>query len=272
MPATKDPDTKDSATEHSGNDKGSDAQLGTYVYGIIPSDVEFTEEMTGVGDPPAQVEVLREGDIAALASEVRVDRPLGTPQDLMAHEQVLDTAAAVAPVLPMRFGAVLTDTEAVSQDLLRPHGEEFRAALAELEGRAQFVAKARYVGDAILREVLQESGEARSLRDAIREGTEDETREQRVQLGELIGKAIAKKRESDTQVAVKRLEPCCESMSVREPSHEDDAVHLALLVKTDRQEELEGAMTELQQKWEGRAAVRLLGPMAPYDFVVTQKG
>jgi hypothetical protein len=32
---------------------------------------------------------------------------------------------------------------------------------------------------------------------------------------------------------------------------------------------VEDALTELAEAWSGRANVRLLGPMAPYDFVVT---
>ena len=264
--------TKNPAAE--GADKGSDSHgpRGVYVYGIVPSDVEFTEEVTGVGNPPAQVQVARAGNVAALVSEIRVDHPLGTPEDLMAHESVLDSAASVAPVVPFRFGAVMTDVEAVSQELLTPHAEEFEAALEQLEGHAQYVVKARYDGEAILREVLEESGAARTLRDAIRDRDEDLTREQRIQLGELIGNAIAAKREFDTGAAAERLQAYCTSMSVRDPSHEDDAVHLALLVRTDRQGELQEAVSDLQDSWEGRATVRLLGPLAPYDFVVSQKG
>jgi hypothetical protein len=57
--------------------------------------------------------------------------------------------------------------------------------------------------------------------------------------------------------------------AVREPTHERDAVHLALLVETERQGELEEAVKELAGQWAGRVTMRLLGPLAPYDFVVT---
>jgi len=43
---------------------------GCYVYGIVPHDVEPAPGAKGVGDPPARVQVVRHGGIAALVSEI----------------------------------------------------------------------------------------------------------------------------------------------------------------------------------------------------------
>ncbi|WP_198602342.1 GvpL/GvpF family gas vesicle protein, partial [Rhodococcus opacus] len=80
---------------------------GVYVYGIVPADVEAEDDAVGVDD--SRVSTVRHGDIAALVSEISVDRPIGKPADLQAHAHLLDGVARVAPVLPLRFGAVLTD-------------------------------------------------------------------------------------------------------------------------------------------------------------------
>ena len=79
-----------------------------YIYGIVPDDVQVEEGTTGVGDPAGPVRMVRFRDIAALVSDVSVSRPLGTPEDLLVHEDLLDASAASAPVLPVRFGAVVT--------------------------------------------------------------------------------------------------------------------------------------------------------------------
>ena len=62
------------------------------------------------------------------------------------------------------------------------------------------------------------------------------------------------------------MAPHCVASVVREPTHELDAVHVALLVEITRQDELEQALSDLASDWEGRIEIRLLGPMAPYDF------
>ena len=241
-----------------------------YVYGIVPADVEFTAEVEGVGDPPAQVRMISRGDISALVSDIDTSSPLGRPEDLMAHQELLDRTAAEAPVLPLRFGAVVTGEDAVTTELLEPHHDEFAAALRELEGRAQYVVRGRYVEDAVLSEVLSENREADELRQQIKAAAdEDATRNLRLRLGEIVNEAVTAKREQDTRHAGDVLEPYCEASNVREPAHEEDAVNVAILVETDRQKELEEALSELAREWEGRVTLRLLGPMAPYDFVAT---
>ncbi|WP_280473737.1 GvpL/GvpF family gas vesicle protein [Nocardia asiatica] len=242
-------------------------QAAVYVYGIVPADVEPEPHATGVGDPPGEVGVVRHGEIAALISRLESDRPLGTPDDLTAHAELLDGSAAVAPVLPLRFGAVMTDAEAVENELLGANEDEFRSALEQLEGRAQFVIRGRYVEDTILRELLDENAQAAQLRDEIRDKPEDATRNARIALGELINQAIEAKRAEDTRRVVAEIEQFEPLINQREPTHEEEAVHVAVLVELARQEELEEALRRLGEEWDGRVELNLLGPMAAYDFV-----
>ncbi|MFF5992715.1 GvpL/GvpF family gas vesicle protein [Prauserella flavalba] len=243
----------------------------TYVYGIVPGDVESDPEARGIGDPPGKIAVVRHGDIAALVSHISRDTPLGKPEDLAAHAQVLDATSGVAPVLPLRFGAVVSGEDAVAEELLAQHHDEFRSALRELEGKAEYVVKGRYEEQAILREILAESEDAARLREAVREKPEDAARNDRIALGELINNAIAAKREVDTRKAVEKLGELGVTVNVREPTHERDAVYVACLGEVAAQGELEKAVGELAKTWEGRVDLRLLGPLAPYDFVVTKQ-
>ncbi|MFI5611952.1 GvpL/GvpF family gas vesicle protein [Amycolatopsis sp. NPDC051903] len=250
----------------------TDTKTGTavYVYGIVPSDVELDDDVQGVGDPPAAVTTVRSGPIAALVSEIPEDAPLGRPEDLTAHAGLLDAAAAELPVLPLRFGAVVTDEQAVVEELLDANRDDFTAALDQLEGKAEFIVRARYDEQAILREVLSGSEQLQQLAEAIRGKPEDATRNERMALGEQITQAIEANRAADTQRVADALADVAEGMAPRQPTHEEEAVHLAVLAETARQEDLEAALDELAKEWEGRVEVRLLGPLAAYDFVVTR--
>lgn len=241
---------------------------GIYVYGIVPADVETEEDAVGVDD--SRVNIIRHGDIAALVSEISVDRPLGKPADLQAHARLLDGTARVAPVLPLRFGAVLTDADAVEGELLTAHADEFAAAMEQLEGKAQFVVKGRYVEQALLREVIGENEQASALRETIRDQPEAATRDARMALGEIVANAIVAKREDDTHTVVDALDSLADSVRVREPTHEEDAAHVAVLVEVARQDELEHAVGALAEQWDGRVEMRVLGPLAAYDFVMTR--
>jgi Gas vesicle synthesis protein GvpL/GvpF len=248
---------------------GEPARQGCYVYGIFPGDVEVDPDFTGVGDPPGKIRAVRDGDLAAVISTVELDRPLGTPDDLRAHTRVLDESVTEVPVLPMRFGAVLSDEDAVATELLQANHDEFASALREIDGRVQYVVVGRYVERAILSEVLSENREAQQLHQEIKGTDPATTRDASIRLGEIISNAIEVKRGNDTRLLIKRMDGHCVASAVRAPSNELDAAHVAFLVERDRKSEFEQVFDGLAGDWDGRVQLRVLGPMAAYDFVVT---
>lgn len=245
----------------------TETMTGYYVYGIVPSDVETDSDARGIGDAP--ITVVRRGDVAALVSELETDRPLGEPEDLQAHARVLDGTASAVPVLPLRFGAVVQSEDAVAEELLAAHEEEFREALEQLDGYAEYVIRGRYDERAVLNEVLSESDEAAQLRDAIRDKPEDATRNERIALGELVNNAVDAKRQADTRQLVEVLDRLGLRCTPQEPTHELEAVHVACLAEVDKQDDLARELGKLERDWDGRIEIRLLGPLAPYDFVTT---
>jgi hypothetical protein len=247
---------------------GSAQKTGTYVYGMVPGDVELNSGVHGVGDPPGEIRLVRSGDLAALVSEVDITRPLGTPEDLQAHELILDSVVTEAPVLPLRFGAVLTSEEAVAKELLDVNHDEFAAALRQLEGCAEYVVRGRYAEPVILEEILSGNSAAARLRDRIRGADPDATRDLRIQLGELINTAVADKRQADTRLLLSVTGDHCVASVVRAATSELDAVYVAFLVEVGQVGQLERALaSDLGDRWSGRVELSIIGPMAPYDFV-----
>jgi len=244
-------------------------QHAVYVYGIVPSDVTFEEEPTGVGSPPSPVRLVRHRDVAALISDVDVSGPLGTPEDLLIHEELLDASAAAAPVLPMRFGAVVANEDVVIAELIEPHYEEFAKALRELEGCQEFIVKGRYVEGTILQEILTEDPRAADLAAQTRDTDPMTNRDEQIELGEVINERLADKRAQDTRVLDDALADCASASVIRPPTDEFDAVHSAFLVKASDSDQLVCAVQELADDWDGRAELRIVGPVAAYDFVGT---
>jgi hypothetical protein len=244
-----------------------DQRKGVYVYGILPGDVAVEPGTTGVGDPAAQVRVVRHRDLAALVSDVDLDRQLGRPEDLFAHEELLDSSALDVPVLPLRFGAVMSDDNAVADELIAPHYDEFRTAIEELEGRVEYIVRGRYTEEAILRQVLSENPAAAQLARQIRNADPDATRDLRMRLGELVAEAVGQRRAADTRAVGDAVADHVVASAVREPGHELDAVHVAFLVPTGSAAALEETIDRLAGEWGGQVGLRLFGPLAAYDFV-----
>ena len=244
-------------------------RTGVYVYGILPGDIEVEPGSPGVGDPPGEVRGIRYRDLTALVSDVNLDRPLGRAEDLFAHEELLDLSAADVPVLPLRFGAVLASDDAVTDELLGPHYDEFSAALEQLDGHAEYVVKGRYVEPVVLGEVLAENPQAAQLGRQISGADPDATRDQRIQLGEIVSNAIEAMRQADTRALGDAVAGQVTASVVRPPTHELDAVYAAFLVETGKTEELRQAVQQLAEEWGDRMDLQVIGPLAAYDFVGT---
>jgi hypothetical protein len=237
----------------------------TYVYGLVGADTQLPDGLTGLG-PSGKVSAIVHGDVAAVVSDVPADRPLGTRDDLLAHESVVDAVAASAAVLPMRFPAVVEENGVV-EELLAPNHDRFVAALGALEGRVQFTLKGRYEQDVVLREVLEERPEVRELQAEIRDLPEDATYHQRLRLGEIVVGELEERRDAEAEELVRQLEPHAVGVVVHNPGQPDDVVNAAFLVERERVREFEDAVERQGELLHGRARLRLLGPLAPYDFV-----
>jgi hypothetical protein len=236
-----------------------------YVYGIVRGKARLPQDLRGLGG--AEVSLVRHGDLAGVVSEIPAGQALGTREDLMAHEEVVETLAVETTTLPLRFGAVVTTVDALVEEMLVPYHDWFMDVLADLSGVRELVVTGVYVENVVIREVLAEDPEAARLRERVRELPEDAAYYERIRLGELIVKALDEKRRRDTEELVDVLEPYAADVALRSPAGEDTAADVAFLVTERRLPEFEEAVGALGERWAGRVRLRLVGPLAPYDFV-----
>lgn len=236
-----------------------------YVYGLVAADTPAPDGVRGLG-PSGQVWTIRHRDLAAVVGDIPDDRPLGTRADLLAHEAVVDAVAAGAAILPMRFPAVVEE-DGVVEELLAPHHDQFGAELAGLAGRVQFTLRGRYLEDVVVREVVEDDEEIAALRERVSAVPEDASYYDRVHLGELVVSALEARREVDAAQVLQRLEPFAVASAPRQPALPEEVVDVAFLVERDRQRAFEDAVEDVGRDLHERVRMRLLGPLAPYDFV-----
>lgn len=236
-----------------------------YVYGIVPAGTAVPDDVVGLDD--RRPELVQHGELAAVVGVVDADRPLGRRADLLAHGRVLDSVAAQGAVIPVRFGSLLAGADDVVDELLAPNVEHLESVLETLVGRSQFNLRARYDEETVLAEVVSENPAIADLRERTRGQPEDTTYPLRARLGELVAHALEAKRAVDGQGVLDLVVPHCTTYNIREGGGIDHLVDVAFLVDVERRESFEAAAEEAAAALGGRARVRLLGPVAPYDFV-----
>ena len=81
--------------------------------------------------------------MAAVVSEVE-GGPLAAARDLRAHWRVLEAVAASTTVVPVRFGTVVANAQALVDDFLAPQSERLSRLLSEMSGKVQLNVKGFY--------------------------------------------------------------------------------------------------------------------------------
>jgi hypothetical protein len=120
--------------------------------------------------------------------------------------------------------------------------------------------------------LLAEDESAAELAEQIRGHSDEESRQQRIELGEMISHAVEQRQQAEIQELTQAAERHAVANAVRPPSHEMDAVNVAWLVEMDQEDEFIQAVEEFAEHKRDLIQMRLLGPLAPYDFVAAQPG
>jgi hypothetical protein len=238
-----------------------------YVYGVIPAaSARGWPGTDGVDGPSATVRTVEAGELAALVSALPSDRVPGRRDDLEAHRRVLSLANEAGTTIPMRFGIVMDSEDAVREELLVRHAPEFTDLLRKLDGHVQMAVRAFYAEDALLREVVETDPEIVRRSAAIQGLSELESRQERIELGELVAERVAARREDDEQALLDGLSPFATEVRVDAPGSERVALNAQLLVRRDRRSALDDAVGILGAALQGHLALRYIGPLPPYSF------
>jgi hypothetical protein len=238
-----------------------------YVYGIVPAAEAARWQATpGLGEPPTPVRTVVENGMAALVSDLPPDYTPGRRDDLEAHRRVLSSAIERGTALPMRFGVVMDDDEAVRRRLLARHAKPIGDMLRSLDGHVQMAVKAFYAGDALLREVLADNPELAHESAALGQEPEAQARRARVRIGEIVAKAVEARRAEVESALLGRLSPLAADVRVDPPSSDRVALSAQLLVHRDRRAALDEEIRRLGETLEGTLAFRYIGPLAPFSF------
>jgi hypothetical protein len=101
---------------------------------------------------------------------------------------------------------------------------------------------------------------------AIQGLSELESRQERIELGELVAERVAARREEDERALVDGLSPFATEVRVDAPGSERVALNAQLLVRRDRRSALDEAVGVLGAALQGHLALRYIGPLPPYSF------
>ena len=243
----------------------SPADVGYYVYGVVPADAGVPDDLRGLDD--TEVQLIEVDGIAAAVGEVALDRPPGRRADLMAHSKVVDALADSGVVVPVQFGSVLVDRDSVREEFLAANGEHFAHLLSVLEGTTEFILRATYDEEQVLGEVVREDPVIADLHRHTRDLPPGTPHPDLVRLGELVSAALERKRAQDADLILATMRPHVLDHVERAGGGVDHLLDVAFLIDRMTTQQFEDTLEGLAEAVHERIRLSLTGPVAPYDFV-----
>ncbi|MYW69359.1 gas vesicle protein [Streptomyces sp. SID8379] len=237
--------------------------MSTYVYGIADAGHPgLPDGMGGVGKPALPVRTVTGGGLAAIVSDAPENlRP--KRRDLLAHQNVLSEAGGGGTVLPMRFGSVADDDQAVAT-ALEERAAHYLERLEALHDRVEYNVKVQHDEDAVLRLVMTERPEVRAQVEHNR-AAGGGSHEDKLRLGEAVATAVQHREAQDADMVRRALEPHAQDVSPG-PAGTGWITNVSFLVDRGTSEHLLQAIEELRQA-HPHVVFSVNGPLPPYSFV-----
>jgi hypothetical protein len=240
------------------------SQVGQYLYAVI--DCPHDQALSLVGIDGAEVRALSDGWIAAVVSAVpnRSLRP--ERRRLAAHHGVLKWLRERYTVLPMSFGLIAEDPDAVHR-ILASNREALLDQIRRVAGKVEMGLRVLWDVPNIFEYFLEQDAELRASRDRLFRGGRQPSQQELIDLGRAFDRLLGEARSTHTQTVMHVLRSRCSEIKENKPRDEREVMNLACLIDASGQKPFEAGVIEAASRFDNHFSFDFNGPWPPHNFV-----
>jgi hypothetical protein len=209
------------------------------------------------------VRLVESGDLAAAVTEIDDPEAL-TEEDAGLHLDTLVLLLADGPVLPLAFGTVSPDEDAVRAEVLDAVAGDLAERLDAVDGLVETRLEIFFDENAALREIMAGDRELRDLAAESQGGSVG--MDTRIALGEAVSSRLTEWRRLQADALLPTLTEHVHS-SVEMESREPLEQRWAFLLAADKLADLDEAVGKLRASLGEGASVEYVGPLPVYSFL-----
>jgi hypothetical protein len=212
-------------------------------------------------DPGTQLRAVVSGSLAAAVSEAG-ERDL-TPEDAVAHLDLLVSLVSDVPVLPLPVGTTAPDDDAVREDILAPAADQLERQLTAVADLVELRLDLTFDTDALVSGIAARDPEVARL--AARSRAPGAGLAERMALGETVAAGVADEEARLAEEWTRELADVSLRWTVL---HSDEnRWRMAYLVPRDQLGTADTAVAHLRAAAQDRAAAEYVGPLPVYSFL-----
>jgi len=242
-------------------------EQGQYIYAIVAADEERNFGSIGIGGRNDDVSTVCYRDIGAVISPSPIMKYPVSRANTIAHQKVMEETMKFYPMLPVRFGTIGEGTGLIKKKVLKTRYDELKKLLGYVEDKIELGIKAIWLNmQAIYKEIIDDNGDIRSLRDRIMSKSIKPQRDQ-IRLGEIVKKTLDAKRMQDEKAIINHLKGLWVDHKVNNAFGDQMVTNSSFLVAKDLEKKFDDAVDKLSTKYDGRMKFKYVGPVPPCNFI-----
>ena len=235
-----------------------------YLYGIFPQAIPGSLKLQGLDKQPVNCQDV--DGFYLLYSAAKQKKYLTSRRNLLCHEKVLEDAMneGFRNLLPLQFGLVVKNWEAVSEQLTRPYEEELQELFQKLDGKREVSIKIYWNSQSEIEGLLEANPELKNRRDGMK--GKALSMEEVIEIGQAIEAGLESRKLEVIQTFINALEPLAEEVMEGEMMTEEMIYNTAYLIPWEGEELFSEKVEGIDSKFGDRLRIRYNNFTAPYTF------
>jgi hypothetical protein len=238
--------------------------IGRYLYAVIDADPPLQAETAGIDG--GEIYTIDEGGLAAVVSDLPNRKVRPERRKLAAHYDVLKRLLPERPLLPMAFGLIAEDSDAV-RSILALNQESFREQLRRFEGKIEMGLRLVLDVPNAFEYFVAVDAELRAGRDDLFADGRQPSQDEKMALGRMFEESLGRMRATALERVTAALAATGAEIKELSPRSEKDLVHAALLLSAEDRDRLETAIAVLAESLGAEYTLELNGPWPPHNFI-----
>lgn len=240
-------------------------QSSRYIYALIKSsDAALLQADAPGGMCGSPIELINAGEITAVASATAETKIRPQRKYLATHQQIVNWVAEKCSMLPVAFGLIAEDPEAVTR-VIDSNSPTLLEQLSVVDGKVEMSLTLRWAVDNVFKYFVSQYDDLMEASQLIARG--EASRDEQIELGRLFERLLTAEREKHTTHVMEMLSSIVVKSELQPQRDEFDIMRLACLINRSDVEAFSEKVFDIAKNFSDDYGFAFNGPWAPYSFV-----
>ncbi|MBI1882893.1 MAG: GvpL/GvpF family gas vesicle protein [Chlamydiae bacterium] len=244
-------------------------KMGFWVYCVIENKAPLKIEAQGIHGTSA-IEVVSDGDFAAVVSEEPMKKYHLTRDFLMAHQLVNEKVMQIQPVLPVKFCTLAETKDQIVRQVLKRQEKvrEFQETFAKIQGKSELGLRARWKNlEEVFSKLSQENEKVIAAKEKIMKMALQERHTALIDVGHVVKEALEEKNIQMAETLIHELAPWAVQHKKQNVLGDVNIMNVAFLVEDEKQASFDEVVNNLEGRYGSQIQFKYVGPIPPFNFV-----